>query len=292
MDLFNRIMDPFNREKKIVALGHPSSGKSCYMQMAISYLFRYGKGIKITKWNTEVDKVADQTEEILSAGKWPDKTELTNTYQIELSTWAGLKCKRTLIDWPGEAFTAVGLEREGCRDKADDMWKNCAPCTKEGFVKDCEEANGFLLFLDGERLLQGDEEWNSTRECLYWLKDLIMASKEERIFSIIVTKSEFLEGTPEFGTEDSKKVHEKKIYEHIREKCSAFFKALEEMVEENRCSYLVAPVTCLPVPEHREDTEKGTFANNGWKLEDMQKSNIADSQADMIEPIRWLINNL
>lgn len=282
------------KNKMIVTLGHPASGKSCYMQVAISYLWRYGREFRLTSEDTNLDKATDATQDILQKGKWPDKTVGAKKYQFDLTTWCifkdwgTLKKSYTLIDWTGEAFTAAGLERAGRQDEAGNRWEKCAPDKKEDFEKNCVEADGFLLFLDGERLLQDDEELDSTRECLYWLKDLIMANKKERIFSIIVTKSDFLEGTPEFGTEDLKKVSENKIHDYIRDKYNSFFKTLES----KRYSYLVAPVTCLPVPEHREETEKGTFANNGWKLEDMQKSNIADSQADMIEPIRWLINNL
>lgn len=272
--------------KKIVTLGHSASGKSCYMQVAISYLWRYGKEFRLTSEDTNLDKVTDATQDILQKGKWPDKTFGAKEYHFDLTTWCGLlKRTHTLVDWTGEAFTAAGLERAGSQAG----WDKYAPNTKDNFVKDCKEADGFLLFLDGERLLQDDEELDSTRECLYWLKDLIMENKKERLFSIIVTKSDYLEGTPEFGTEDLKKVNEKKIHDYIRDKYNSFFKTLES----NRYSYLVAPVTCLPVPEHRgEENEKGTFANKGWKLEDMQKSNIEDSSDDMIEPIRWLIKKL
>lgn len=288
--------------KKIVTLGHSASGKSCYMQVAISYLWRYDSEFSLSSEDTNLDKVTDATQGILKKGKWPDKTSGAKKYHFDLTTrtprwldllWAPrwldlLKRTHTLIDWTGEAFTAAGLERAGRQDEAEKRWSKCAPDTKEDFVRDCGEADGFLLFLDGERLLQDDEELDSTRECLYWLKDLIMANKKERLFSIIVTKSDYLEGTPEFGTEDLKKVYEKKIHDYIRDKYNSFFKTLES----NRYSYLVAPVTCLPVPEHREENAKGTFANEDWKLEDMQKSNIADSQDDMIEPIRWLIKKL
>lgn len=274
--------------KKIVTLGHSASGKSCYMQVAMSYL-RRRKEFRLTSEDTNLDKVTDATQDILQKGKWPDKTFGANEYHFDLTTWIGLlKRIHTLIDWTGEAFTAAGLERAGRLDEAKKRWNKCAPDTKEDFERDCVEADGFLLFLDGERLLQDDEELDSTRECLYWLKDLIMANKKERLFSIIVTKSDFLEGTPEFGTEDLKKVYEKKIHDYIRNKYNSFFNTLESY----RYSYLVAPVTCLPVPEHREENAKGTFANKGWELEDMQKSNIEDSSDDMIEPIRWLIKKL
>lgn len=290
----------FKRKKTIVALGHSASGKSCYMQVAISYLFRHGKEFRLISEDTNLDKVTDKTRDILRKGEWPDKTLGVNKYQLQRLTWARLvKYDCTLFDWMGEAFTTAGLEWEGRRDEAAERWKRYVSITKDEFEESCKQADGFLLFLDGERLLENDEESDLMCACLYWLKDLIMKNNKKRRFSILVTKSDFLEGTREFGTADGK-VDEEKIFNYIRNKYNAFFSMLEnnhytdfDLVDEiiNRYSYLVAPVTCLPVREHRKENANGTFANKDWELQDMEQSNII-SASDMVEPLRWLIRHL
>lgn len=295
--------------KKIITLGHSASGKSCYMSVAISYLFRKAGELRLfTKSDTNLDKLTDETVDIMQGGQWPGKTLRKMSYCMERrNRWNVFldSCKIDflrsyleadedieLIDWPGEAFTAAGRE---WGKSADEAWRELGSDVREAFVQDCEDADAFLLFLDGENLLKDGSKISKTRDCLYWLKKRIETAKKDRKFVILITKSDYLEGTEEFG-DQAGHVYSKEISKFVRDRFNSFFATLGS----NNYEYLVMPVTCIPMPDHRKETDKATVPTKKWELSDLEYSNIADPnpenianhKVDMITPFRWIMSNL
>ena len=96
--------------KKIITLGLPSSGKSCYMSVAVSYMFR-NQMYAIVSSNRSLRSVADEIEERMQSGQWVEKTIGREEYRFTKKGWL-FDTNYVLHDWNGEYFRLLGLEED------------------------------------------------------------------------------------------------------------------------------------------------------------------------------------
>ena len=280
--------------KTIITLGLPSSGKSCYLSAAVGYMFRH-RMYNIVGLNRNLQELTDEIEERMQSGQWVDKT--TGRMEYQFTKKGVFDTEYILHDWNGEYFQLLGLDGEQAKNgwtKAQeniDGRKVAGNALCELYEKDCKEADAILLFIDGKTLMDSEDK-KTTRQSLYTLVSFLRESQKKQVISVVLTKSDYLEGNKEFCGTD-KMIDMKRIVKNMRSKYNSF---LSEVISAgNKIS--VSVVSCVPVKEHRSNSSGGgTVPNEKWSLEDLKKTNASggddDRYNDMLTPIKWVINNL
>ena len=279
--------------KKIIALGLPSSGKSCYMSVAVSYMFR-NQMYDIVSSNRSLRSVADEIEERMKSGQWVEKTFGREEYMFTKKGWF-TETSYVLHDWNGEYFRLLGLDEE----HASVEWNKAQEKINGQIVKgddlrklyeaDCRDADAILLFIDAKSLLDvGDR--SVTRNSLNTLTDILNMSEKRRVIGVVLTKVDYLEESETFCRDD-KMIDIEKVLNYLLDKYNSFFSG----VVANRHKVSVSAVSCIPVKAHRNNKGgRGTVSNEQWSLNDL-KHTIVDGGKDerlgndMLTPIRWLI---
>ena len=291
-------------EKKIIALGLPSSGKSCYLSVAVGFMFRH-RMYDIVGLNRNLQELTDEIKERMQSGKWVGKTTGRMEYQFTKKGWwekvSWFDTEYILHDWNGEYFQLLGLDEEQAKKgwaKAQeyiDGKKVAGNELSDLYEADCRDADAILLFIDGKTLIEkandGESEKNRTRESLYTLVDILRQSKKKRVISIVLTKSDYLENYGEF-LDTNRKINAKNVEDCMRDNYNATFSEIESAGHKVHVSL----VSCIPVREHRSSLSgRGAVPNGGWAIDDLEKSNVnmssIDMPNDMLAPIRWVIDN-
>ena len=292
--------------KKIITLGLPSSGKSCYLGVAVGFMSRH-KLYEMHKRNRDLSRVTDTIEGDMKAGKWVGKTTGRMEYQFtkkKKGWWKKVSWFDTeyiLHDWNGEYFQLLGLDE----DQAVKGWakaqeyidgkKVAGNELSDLYEADCRDADAILLFIDGKTLIEkaddGESEKKRTRESLYTLVEILRQSRKERVISIVLTKSDYLENYGEF-LDTNRKINAKKVEDCLRDNYNSTFSEIESAGHKVHVSL----VSCIPVKEHRSSLSgRGAVPNEKWSLKDLTKSNVNiyedDLPNDMLAPIRWVIDN-
>ena len=284
---------------KIIALGLSSSGKSCYLGVALGFMSRYNL-YEMHKRNRDLSRVTDTIEERMQSGQWVKKTMGREVYTFTKKGWL-FDTDYVLYDWNGEYFRMLGLDE----DQASGEWNKAQEKINGDIVKgnelrklyetDCREADAILLFIDGKTLIEDPEdkepEKKRTRESLYTLLEILRQSKKKRVISIALTKSDYLENCKEFLAVNQK-ISAEKVEKSLRDNYNSTFSEIESAGHELRVSL----VSCIPVRAHRSSMDgRGAVPNMNWSFADLTQSNVNlhedDLPNDMLAPIRWVIDN-
>lgn len=280
--------------KKIITLGLPSSGKSCYMSVAVSYMFR-NKMYDIVASDRNLRAVADEIEERMQSGQWVEKTIGREEYRF---TKKGVftETNYVLHDWNGEYFRLLGLEE----DQALMEWNKAQERINGRIVKgdelrklyeaDCRDADAILLFIDAKTLMEVEDR-KVTRNSLNTLIDILKKSEKKRVIAIVLTKVDYLEESETFCRGD-KMIDIEKVGNYLQSKYNSFF----SVVISNRHKVSVSAVSCIPVKAHRNNKGgHGTVPNKDWTLKDLSFTIVDGGRDerfgnDMLTPIRWTIS--
>ena len=281
--------------KKIITLGLPSSGKSCYMSVAVSYMFR-NKMYDIVASDRNLRAVADEIEERMQSGQWVEKTFGREAYMFTKKGWF-TETSYVLHDWNGEYFRLLGLEE----DQALMEWNKAQERINGKIVKgdelrklyeaDCRDADAILLFIDAKTLLDAEDR-SATRNSLNTLTDILNMSEKKRVIDVVLTKVDYLEES-EIFCRDDKMIDIEKVVNYLLDKYNSFFSG----VVANMHKVSVSAVSCIPVKAHRNNKGgRGTVPNEDWSLNDLNHTIVDGGKDerfgnDMLTPIRWLINN-
>ena len=282
-------------EKRIIALGLSSSGKSCYLGVTVGFMCRK-KMYNIYDKNRNLRRLTDTIEERMKSGRWVKKTIGREEYCFKKEGFFS-DAEYALHDWNGEYFHLLGLDE----DQATKEWNKAQEKIDGKIVKgdelrklyedDCSKADAMLLFIDSRTLLEDDDK-QATRESLSTLIDILRKSKKKRVIVIVLTKADYLEGYDMFRSKDNK-VDIKKVIDNLRNNYNSF---ISEVVSAGHMVSISA-VSCIPKREHRNSNGgRGSVPNEKWSLEDMTYSNVDGGEDkrfgnDMLTPIRWLIAN-
>ena len=267
--------------KKIMLLGLPRSGKTNYVASVIAYMGRYGcNGWRLREGNGTVDERIDELQDALQDGIWLPKTDKDggpDEYRFQKPGFLWGSDEVIIKDWPGEAFADI-----------------VSGGSNGDFEKDCKEAQGFMLFLDGEYLEDKEKE---VRKCLRELKERLFARAiERRTFALVVTKSDYL--FTEFSLynhyvtkEEHFKCVEKKR-QGIRESYGAFFNMLQTRLYRNRTFFVSL------VPEKKffmDKTKKGRIPRSDWSLKEVmetQYDSADEHKGKMYGPLWWILQHV
>lgn len=285
--------------KKIITLGLSSSGKSCYLGVALGFMSRY-KLYEMHKRNRDLSRVTDTIEERMQSGQWAEKTMGCVVYEFTKKGWP-FDTNYVMHDWNGEYFRLLGLDE----DQASMEWSKAQEKINGEIVKgdelrklyeaDCKDADAILLFIDGKTLKEEPNDKESeklrTRESLYTLIDILKKSRKKRTISIILTKSDYLENSEEF-LDSNRKINVKKVEDSLRDNYNSTFSEMESAGHKVHVSL----VSCIPVRAHRTSIGgRGAIPNKNWSFADLFQSNVNlhedDLPNDMLAPIRWVIDN-
>ena len=281
--------------KKIITLGLPSSGKSCYMSVAVSYMFR-NQMYNIVSSNRSLRTVADEIEERMKSGQWVEKTFGREEYMFTKKGWF-TETSYVLHDWNGEYFRMLGLDEE----QASVEWRKAQEKINGEIVReddlrrlyetDCREADAILLFIDAKTLLDAEDR-SATRNSLNTLTDILNMSEKKRVIDVVLTKVDYLEESKLFCRDD-KMIDIEKVKNYLLDKYNSFFSG----VVANTHKVTVSAVSCIPVKAHRNNKGgRGTVPNKDWSLNDLNHTIVDGGKDerfgnDMLTPIRWLIKN-
>ena len=274
--------------KKLIALGLPSSGKSCYISVAVSYMFRTLM-YDIVSLNRSLSRVTDTIEERMMSGQWVKKTMGREVYTFTKKGWL-FDTDYVLHDWNGEYFRLLGLDV----DQASMEWNKAQGQINGEIVKgdelrklyeaDCRDADAILLFIDAKTLLDAEDR-SVTRNPLNTLIDILKNSLKKRTISIILTKSDYLENYGEF-LDANRKINAKKVEDCLRNNYNATFSEIASAGHKVHVSL----VSCIPVREHRTSMSgRGAVPNEGWSFNDLKESNVNMSGIDMPDDVRKMI---
>ena len=285
--------------KKIITLGLSSSGKSCYLGVALGFMSRH-KLYEMHKRNRDLSRVTDTIEERMQSGQWVKKTMGREVYTFTKKGWL-FDTDYVLHDWNGEYFRLLGLDE----DQASVEWKKAqekidgtiveGDDLRKQYAKDCKDADAILLFIDSKTLKEAPNDRGSerlrTRESLYTLMEILRESEKKRVISIILTKSDYLENCKEF-LDANWKINAKKVEDSLRDNYNSTFSEMEAAGHKVHVSL----VSCIPVRAHRTSIGgRGAVPNKNWSFADLTQSNVNlhedDLPNDMLAPIRWVIDN-
>ncbi len=328
-------------KKKILTLGLSNSGKTNFIVAAMAYAVTYGKEqgtyldtifkyILSDSYNWWMSVVSTATfkaignllAEYFNNGKWCCKTA-AGTYSNYMFDLRGNVAFRppyfrrpksvTLRDWSGESFAAI-TEGTSTQDNVDIFKTNCA------------EADGFLLCIDGERLIdEGDRRRmedciTNFCEVIGWLRDddpddfsggttggdtqektggvTRAIRKRKRSFAIVVTKADLLVNLEEVRDDETGKLSLYKLSDFLQQSYPLFFSALKEQM----CNAEIFAVSLVPKREFREDSVKGgRKPSKKWNLKEVMECALVkeaeDSDCkryhnDMWGAFRWLLDNV
>lgn len=325
------------KKKKIVTLGLSSSGKTNFIVAAMAYAAMYGgklgapfdelcKLVLSKSYNWSVKVVSTETFRVIdillvdyfNKGRWCDKTSrgTYKNYTFDLRGNVAFSPPYfrspksvTIRDWAGESFDAI-VEGTSTQDKVDTFKSNCA------------EADGFLLCIDGARLLDEDKG-NRMRDCITnfcevigWLRDddsgdfsgddtngqqprkntPSVIKNRKRSFAIVITKADLL--LNRFPGENKDKLSLYKLNEFLRRSYPLFFNALDEQ----NCRAEIFAVSLVPKREFRNDTDSsGRIPSDQWNLEKvMECALVEEAENDdckryhnnMWGAFRWLLDSV
>ncbi len=267
--------------KKIMLLGLPRSGKTNYVSSVIAYMGRYGcNGWRVQEGNGTVDERIDELQDALRDGIWLPKTDKDggpDEYRFQKPGFLWGSDEVIIKDWPGEAFADI-----------------VAGGSNGDFEKDCKEAQGFMLFLDGEYLEYEEKE---VRKCLRELKERMFASAiGRRSFALVVTKSDYL--FPEFSLNNHYVTNEEhfecveKKRQGIRESYGAFF----NMAETRRYSNEIFFVSLVPEKKFFVDkTERGRIPRSNWSLKRVMETQYDSEnkyEGKVYGPLWWILQHV
>ena len=274
-------------------MGLPSSGKSCYLGVAVGFMCRY-KLYDIVNMNRDLSRLSETIEDDMKAGKWVGKTTGLTEYRFT-KRGSLFDTEYILHDWNGEYFRLLGLDEE----HASVEWNKAQEKINGQIVKeddlrklyeaDCREADAILLFIDGKTLIEkaddGESEKKRTRESLYTLVEILRKSKKRRVISIALTKSDYLENYGEF-LDANRKINAKKVEDCLRSNYNATFSEIASAGHKVHVSL----VSCIPVREHRSSLSgRGAVPNEGWSFDVLKESNVNMSGVDMPDDVRKMI---
>lgn len=337
---------PERQEKKIVTLGLSGSGKTNYVAAALVYMAMYdyeqgqpfdefgpwkisisrNRTMKVT--NQETFRVIDNlVSDCFQRGKWCRKTtrgtcrEFTFDLRGNVALWPPcIRRPKSIVirDWAGESFSAI-LDGSSTKDKI------------ELFRKDCAEADGFILCLDGEFLIDNAVK-RRMKECIEgfcqvvgWLQNSNSDSfarstageEKNRNFAIVITKADALIGIDKYTVgrdtkiagdthgasgsmqnKTSQLLSLKTLWDEIYSTYPAFFHVLRD----RRCGVKVFPVSLVPSQKFREDNpDLGRIPSRQWKLKDVMESSLVAGFVDsedrryynnMCGAFYWLLDNV
>ena len=288
-DIKDRLM-----KKKIILLGVSESGKTNYVASALAYMGKYGcMGWRLQEGNTKVDERIDELQEHFQSGKWLEKTDKNkegDEYRFYLPSnflrFEFLPKEVVIKDWPGEAFSAIASGNDGGNIKLEE------------FRKDCNDAAGFMLFIDGEWLGDKTKE-KEVKKCLRIMKEeIITKGSLKRTFAVVVTKSDYL--FPEYQTigEDYQmlskhldRMNEKRA--EIREKLGTLF----NLAEARGYDIDIFFVTLVPDKKYFKVSEKaGRIPSEDWSLKEVMETHYGHGpdveEGFMYGPFLWILDHV
>ena len=287
--------------KKIITLGAPGCGKSCYMSAAMSYLARY-QVYDFRDCSRALRELMDETRDQFSTGAWANKTFSVNEYTFSLpDTLLGFEVEWLLgretfmlRDWAGEAFESIAGEKRsrlGAKHDAE-------------FRTDCTDAHGILCFIDVGMLLRK----NLFSEMAEKVKDFFSAAdsraewlaqwmlKVEHVLKNNVRKNAVAFVFTKSDIIDYKKVSncdaELLFSPKLKQRLCAFTDKIRRMGYSCRGFF----VTCLPVSRHAcRDASGSIVPTSEWNIRDMGEDGPIrgkDKYKGQTAPIQWMIDQL
>lgn len=261
------------KERKIITLGLPNSGKSNYIAATIAYMSKYDcGGWRLQNGDINVLQKVDEIQRDFRLGNWEEKTPAGTykqyTFMLPGSFWNFRREKRvTIIDWSGENF--ANIVNGG----------NARPNGMDKFREDLQSADGFMLFVDGEKFLDEKEDGKKERRSLRGIMDTLLSDPSHHnkcSFAIIVTKADFLmtEGVIKF--ED--------ILEKFKEKYGALWLTLEDRAYARG----LFPVSLVPAKEFQKITpDRGLIPSEKWDLEKVMEFSCVDIPPQEASSWQW-----
>ncbi len=261
------------KERKIITLGPPNSGKSNYIAAAMAYMGKYGCGEwRLQNGDINVLQKIDEIQREFRLGNWEKKTPAGTykqyTFMLPGSFWKFRREKRvTIIDWAGENF--ANIVNEG----------NTRPGGMDKFREDLQSADGFMLFVDGENFLEEDESVKKERMSLRGIVDTLLSAPlhhNKPSFAIIVTKADLL------MTEDVIKLED--IIDKFKEK----YAALWGTIKDRAYARGVFPVSLTPSKEFQiTDPDRGRVPSKKWVLKKVMEFSCVDIPPQEASSWQW-----
>lgn len=331
------------RRKKILTLGLSNSGKTNFVVASMAYAVMHGdkqgrpfdkifKYVLSDSYNWLMSVVSTATFRAIDylladyfyKGRWCVKTApgTYNDYKFDLRGNVAFRppyFRRpksiTLRDWSGESFSAI----TGGTSTQDNV---------DRFKTHCAEADGFLLCIDGGRLIDEGER-DKMKDCITnfcevigWLRDddpddfssgdtggetqgktggkTYAIRKQKRSFAIVVTKADLLVNLGELRDDETGKLSLYKLSDFLQQSYPLFFSVLQEQM----CSAEIFAVSLVPKREFREiklGDDGGIKPSKKWNLKDVMEcapvKEAEDSDCkryhnNMWGAFRWLLDNV
>lgn len=267
-----------SKQKHIIILGSPRSGKTNYFSAALQYFSiasgnKNPRGITVKAVNNDMATNIAQTTQIYKSGIWIGKTMLYKDLELDvrfpyfnIRLLPDKKLSLRFTDFSGESFYTLS-ENNDSLEKAEIEIKTSI----ESGIK---KSDAILLMIDGGKILNLDYV-EPMKVVMAHLETILNQRKRHVVVEFIVTKSD------ELAKEWTEK-NAVKLKRHVRELFPNLFNTLEW--PEMNHKYDIFSVSCVPTDTVKSvDLEKGTIPNSNWNVEVMKTE---------VEPFCWLFENI
>lgn len=259
--------------EKIVIAGGARAGKTSYIALSLSCLFRLSRKQSATYALYTDDGIlylADYPRH-MREGDWPQKTDFFYgaTFGLSYDNFISRLCwgnwrKGTrssllfsLVDLNGDLFSLPDQEGQDCA----------------AALNQAEGARFYMLMVDVCRLLDKDSDQGNVLQGLARMLEVRLRQHQAINLAIVFTKCDMLDPQG-YPPKDRKKL----LVEAFEEYSPYASRVFAEAVTEYFC------VSCLPDESHRKtDMKRGVIANEHWTSEDMR---------DQLGPWIWFFKKM
>lgn len=250
--------------KTIVTLGYSNAGKTNYINAALAYMASYGcGGWKLSEiGNLDMAEVIDEMVAKMQKGQWMEKTAQGEKKEYSFALPSNLwkfhrETKVTINDWSGENFEKFNPEESS------------------EFLKDCLEADGFMIFEDGGVLYGGNEENRTVeneRKKMRSIMEEVMKGQKKRSYAIVVTKTDLF--PQDYWSQNGKLDLSKLISEY-----KASHESLWMQIHSKGNKAGLFPVSLIPEKKYRKVSPEagvGLIPSGQWDLREVMESTCVD----------------
>lgn len=268
-----------SKQKHIIILGPPESGKTNYFSAALQYFSiasgdKNPRGITVKAVNNAMAKNIAQTTQKYKSGNWIGKTISYTDLELDVRfpyfnkiRWLADKVlSLRFADFPGESFYTLAEDDTQLAESEIEIKTSI-----ESGIKQCD---AILLMIDGGKILNSDYV-EPMKTVMAHLETILNQRERDVVVEFIVTKSDEL---AKMWTEENAV----KLKQHVRELFPNLFNTLEW--PEMNHKYDIFSVSCVPADTVKSvDLKHGTIPNSNWNVEVMKTE---------VEPFCWLFENI
>lgn len=268
-----------SKQKHIIILGSPKSGKTNYFSSALQYFSiasgdKNPRGVTVKAVNNAMAKNIAQTTPKYKSGNWIGKTMSYTDLELDVRfpyfnmiRWLPDKVlSLRFTDFSGESFYTLSENNDSLQKTEIEIKTSI-----ESGIKQCD---AILLMIDGGKILNSDYI-KPMRDVMAHLETILNQRKRNVVVEFIVTKSD------ELAKEWTEK-NAVKLKWYVRALFPNLFNILEWPKMNHK--YDIFSVSCVPTDTVKSvDLEQGTIPNSNWNVEVMKTE---------VEPFCWLFENI